>query len=104
MARRWLWQAAMLAHVRSAAVVGVEASAIEVEVDVANGLPGCHIVGLPDAGVKEGRIRIRGASSLSLNDQPLRRPVCVRDLGCPAGRIGCRGIAFPATSCKEQHR
>jgi magnesium chelatase family protein len=51
----------MLAHVRSAAVVGVEASAIDVEVDVAPGLPGCHIVGLPDAGVKEGRIRIRGA-------------------------------------------
>ena len=51
----------MLAHVQSAAVVGVEASAIDVEVDVAPGLPGCHIVGLPDAGVKEGRIRIRGA-------------------------------------------
>ncbi len=28
---------------------------------MATGLPGCHIVGLPDAGVKEGRIRIRGA-------------------------------------------
>ena len=51
----------MLAHVRSATVLGVEASPIEVEVDVAAGLPGCHIVGLADAGVKEGRIRIRGA-------------------------------------------
>ena len=29
--------------------------------DLGTGLPGCHIVGLPDAGVKEGRIRIRGA-------------------------------------------
>jgi magnesium chelatase family protein len=51
----------MLARVSSAAIVGVEASAIDVEVDVAAGLPGCHIVGLPDAGVKEGRVRIRGA-------------------------------------------
>src|SRR5204863_961604 len=51
----------MLARVASAAIVGVEASPIDVEVDVAAGLPGCHIVGLPDAGVKEGRVRIRGA-------------------------------------------
>jgi magnesium chelatase family protein len=51
----------MLARVSSATVVGVQASPIEVEVDVASGLPGCHIVGLPDAGVKEGRVRIRGA-------------------------------------------
>jgi magnesium chelatase family protein len=51
----------MLARVSSAAVLGVQASPIHVEVDLVNGLPGCHIVGLPDAGVKEGRIRIRGA-------------------------------------------
>jgi hypothetical protein len=51
----------MLTRVRSATVVGVEASAIDVEVHLASGLPGCHIVGLPDAGVKEGRVRIRGA-------------------------------------------
>jgi len=51
----------MLAHVRSAAVVGIQAAPIDVEVDFAVGLPGCHIVGLPDAGVKEGRLRIRGA-------------------------------------------
>jgi magnesium chelatase family protein len=51
----------MLARVSSAAVVGIEAAPIDVEVDFAVGLPGCHIVGLPDAGVKEGRLRIRGA-------------------------------------------
>ena len=51
----------MLARVSSAAVLGVQASPIDVEVDLVSGLPGCHIVGLPDAGVKEGRIRIRGA-------------------------------------------
>ncbi len=51
----------MLARISSATVVGIEAAPIDVEVDVAAGLPGCHIVGLPDAGVKEGRVRIRGA-------------------------------------------
>src|SRR5437667_12433267 len=63
----------MLAHVSSAAIVGVEASAIDVEVDVAAGLPGCHIVGLPDAGVKEGRVRIRGALENCGFKMPLRR-------------------------------
>ena len=63
----------MLAHVLSATVVGIEATPIHVEVDVANGLPGCHIVGLPDAGVKEGRVRIRGALENSGFKFPLRR-------------------------------
>ena len=63
----------MLTHVLSATVVGIEASPIHVEVDVANGLPGCHIVGLPDAGVMEGRVRIRSAIENSGFKYPLRR-------------------------------
>src|SRR5215475_2064341 len=63
----------MLARVCSATVVGVEASPIDVEVDVAAGLPGCHIVGLPDLGVKEGRVRIRGALENSGFKLPPRR-------------------------------
>jgi len=51
----------MFARVASAAVVGIEAAPIDVEVDVAVGLPCCNIVGLADAGVREGRVRIRGA-------------------------------------------
>src|SRR4051812_28138071 len=63
----------MLARVSSAVVIGIEASPIYVEVDVANGLPGCHIVGLPDAGIKEGRVRIRGALENSGFKMPSRR-------------------------------
>jgi magnesium chelatase family protein len=63
----------VLTHVLSATVIGVDASPIHVEVDVASGLPGCHIVGLPDAGVKEGRVRIRGAIENSGFKYPLRR-------------------------------
>jgi magnesium chelatase family protein len=63
----------MLARVSSAAVLGIQASPIDVEVDVAVGLPGCQIVGMPDAGVKEGRLRIRGALENSGFKLPPRR-------------------------------
>lgn len=68
-----LWLGCVLANVLSAAVVGIDAAPIHVEVDVGQGLPGCHIVGLPDAGVKEGRVRIRGAIENSGFRYPLRR-------------------------------
>src|SRR5215471_6041914 len=63
----------MLARVASATVIGIEAAPIDVEVDVAVGLPGCHIVGLADAGVREGRVRIRGALENSGFRLPPRR-------------------------------
>jgi magnesium chelatase family protein len=46
---------------RSAAVFGVEAYPVQVEVDVAFGLPHFSMVGLPDATVKESRDRVRSA-------------------------------------------
>src|SRR4051812_42877400 len=51
----------MLACVRTAAVFGVEASVVQVEVDVSFGLPTFGMVGLPDAGVRESRDRVRSA-------------------------------------------
>jgi magnesium chelatase family protein len=63
----------MFARVASAAVVGIEAAPIDVEVDVAIGLPCCNIVGLADAGVREGRVRIRGALDNSGFKLPPRR-------------------------------
>jgi magnesium chelatase family protein len=63
----------MFARVASAAVVGIEAAPIDVEVDVAVGLPCCNIVGLADAGVREGRVRIRGALENSGFKLPPRR-------------------------------
>src|SRR6478736_1635740 len=51
----------MLARVRSAAVFGIEASPVGIEVDVSFGLPGFTVVGLPDASVRESRDRIRSA-------------------------------------------
>jgi magnesium chelatase family protein len=51
----------MLASLRSAAVFGVEAYPVSVEVDVSYGLPVFNVVGLPDATVRESRDRVRAA-------------------------------------------
>ena len=51
----------MLASLRSAAVFGVEAYPVQIEVDVSFGLPHFTMVGLPDATVRESRDRVRAA-------------------------------------------
>jgi magnesium chelatase family protein len=51
----------VLACVRTAAVFGIDAAVVQVEVDVSFGLPGFHLVGLPDASVRESRDRVRSA-------------------------------------------
>ena len=51
----------MLAKVTSAAVFGVDAYEVQVEVDIAGGLPAVMVVGLPDAAVQESKERVRAA-------------------------------------------
>jgi magnesium chelatase family protein len=51
----------MLVKISSAAVLGLEAYQIYVEIDAAMRPPGQSIVGLPDAAVKESRDRVRAA-------------------------------------------
>jgi magnesium chelatase family protein len=51
----------VLASLRSAAVFGVEAYPVHIEVDVSFGLPRFSMVGLPDATVRESRDRVRSA-------------------------------------------
>lgn len=64
----------MLAKVWSAAIVGLDAIPIEVEVDIASqGLPSCTIVGLPDKAVEESRERVRAALKNSGADFPAKR-------------------------------
>ena len=63
----------MLARVRSAAVFGIEATPVTIEVDIAFGLPGLTIVGLPDTSVRESRDRIRSAVRNSGFDFPAHR-------------------------------
>src|SRR4029077_18557800 len=51
----------MLARLTAAAVCGIDALSVSVEVDVSPGLPGVTMVGLPDATVRESRDRVRTA-------------------------------------------
>jgi len=51
----------VLATLRSAAVFGVDAYPVQIEVDVSFGLPHFTMVGLPDATVRESRDRVRSA-------------------------------------------
>ncbi len=51
----------MLAVVKSAASFGIHAAPILVEVDIAQGLPGFAMVGLPENTVKEARVRVQAA-------------------------------------------
>ena len=50
-----------LARTFSVALVGVTGHLIEVEADIANGLPATILVGLPDTALREARDRIRAA-------------------------------------------
>jgi magnesium chelatase family protein len=63
----------MLARVRSAAVFGVDAYPVDVEVDLSSGLPTLATVGLPQSAVKEGRERVHAAIVNAGFEFPLKR-------------------------------
>lgn len=51
----------MVAHIGTVAFVGIEARPVDVQVQIASGLPAFTIVGLPDKAVAESRERVRAA-------------------------------------------
>ncbi|RME84123.1 MAG: ATP-binding protein, partial [Zetaproteobacteria bacterium] len=63
----------MLAHLVSATIAGLDAVRVDVEVDLAPGLPSWAIVGLPEASVREAKERVRAAITNSGLQFPLRR-------------------------------
>jgi magnesium chelatase family protein len=63
----------VLASVRSATLTGVDGRVVTVEVHVSTGLPAYHVVGLPDAAVRESRERVRAALLSSLLEFPQQR-------------------------------
>jgi magnesium chelatase family protein len=98
----------MLARLESAAVFGVDAYPVHVEVDVGLGLPVFRMVGLPDASVRESRDRVRAAIRNSGFDFPPHRvtinlaPADVRkagsafDLPIALGILAAEGIVRSA--------
>ncbi|OGL41002.1 MAG: hypothetical protein A2042_09695 [Candidatus Schekmanbacteria bacterium GWA2_38_11] len=63
----------MLSTVLSCATIGIDAYIVEVEVDIALGLPTFSTVGLPDAAVKESKDRVKAAISNTGFEFPVRR-------------------------------
>src|SRR3990172_2227343 len=63
----------MLSKVLSSAVYGLDAYLVDVEVDIATGLPQFNIVGLPDLAVKESKDRVRAALKNTGFDFPVKK-------------------------------
>src|SRR5207249_9513767 len=94
----------MLASLRTAAIFGVDACPVQVEVDVSFGMPLFTMVGLPDTSVRESRDRVRSAIRNSGFEFPPHRitvnlaPADVRkagasfDLPIALGILAAQGI------------
>ncbi len=63
----------MLGRIRSLALHGLDSIPVLVEVSITNGLPAFHVVGLPDAAVRESRVRVVSALRESGFQFPMRR-------------------------------
>ena len=57
----------------SVAVRGLDGHIVEIEADITSGLPGVHLVGLPDAALQESRDRVRAAITNCGNSWPMAR-------------------------------
>jgi magnesium chelatase family protein len=98
----------MLFKTFSAAVFGIDAYLVEVEVDLGPGKPGeFNVVGLPDVAVKESRERVKAALRNCGFDYPAYQVVTVNlapadirkegsafDLPMALGLLGCQGTFF----------
>ncbi len=94
----------MLACLRSAALFGVEACAVHVEVDVCFGLPLVSMVGLPDTSVRESRDRVRSAIrnsgfpfpshrvTVNLSPADVRKAGSAFDLPIALGILAAQGV------------
>lgn len=59
-----------IGRVWSVAVLGIDGRLIEVEADLGGGMPGVKLVGLPDAGLREAKDRVRSAVRNSNQEWP----------------------------------
>jgi len=99
----------VLACLRTAAVFGVEACPVHVEVDVSFGLPSFTMVGLPDASVRESRERVRLAIRNSGFEYPPHRitvnlsPADVRKAGASFDLPIALGILAASGVVERRH-
>jgi magnesium chelatase family protein len=78
-----------LGRSRAVALVGVHGYLVEVEADIASGLPAFTMVGLPDASLVEARDRVRAAAANTGCALPMRRiTVNLSPAGLPKAGTG----------------
>src|SRR3546814_6591568 len=63
----------MVAHVTTVAFLGLEARTVDVQVQIANGVPAFRVVGLPDKAVGESRDRVHRSEEHTSELQSLMR-------------------------------
>lgn len=100
----------VLARILSAALLGVDAVLVRVEVDVASGLPAFTTVGLPDSAVRESRERVRTSIrnggyafpldrvTVNLAPADLRKEGSAFDLPIALGILAATGIVKPRSA------
>ena len=100
----------MLARVKSGALLGVDAYIVEVEVDLAPGLPAFTTVGLPETAVKESKDRVRAAvknsgykfpgNRVTINLAPadIRKEGTGFDLPVAVGILAAQGLLPPGAA------
>ena len=81
----------MVAHVGTVAFQGIDALAVDVQGQLASGLPAFTVVGLPDKAVAESRERVRGAlGAIGLALPPKRITVNLAPADLPKEGSHCK--------------
>ena len=65
----------MISNIKTISLNGIDGNLVEVQTDIAGGLPNIEIVGLPDISVKESKERIKTAIKNSEIEFPSRKIV-----------------------------
>ena len=90
-----------LAVVRSRALDGLNAPSVQVEVQLANGLPSFTLVGLADTAVKESRERVRAALQASGFEFPHNRRITVNLAPAELPKVGfANRVSSSQTECQ----
>jgi magnesium chelatase family protein len=98
----------LIVKVKSSAVIGIDPYPVDVEVDIASGLPQFSTVGLPDAAVKESKDRIKAAIknsgyrfpekrvTVNLAPADIKKEGTAFDLPIAVGILAAEGLIDPA--------
>jgi len=102
----------MIAKVLSAAVIGIDAYVVDVEVDISQGLPNFATVGLPEGAVRESKERVKAAiknsgyhfpsDRITVNLAPadIKKEGTAFDLPIALGILGATDLV-PRSSCAD---